>query len=178
MTEHPRDTRIIKLGGKCGRRVRFALISACDYARVLAAGPWYAKEARNTTYARGGPKGRQQHLHTFIAGFPLTDHANGCGLDNRRGNLRPVTPKENARNAPGRANSTSRFKGVSRSGGRRNPWQAHIRIEGKTNYLGSFSTEEEAARVYDEAALEAFGEFAWTNFAQKIEPRRARGAAG
>ncbi len=45
----------------------------------------------------------------------------------------------------------------------RSRWQAQIRVNGKPRYLASFQNEEEAARCYDAAALEAFGEFAYTN---------------
>lgn len=40
---------------------------------------------------------------------------------------------------------------------------AHITIGGKFTFLGAYGTQEEAARSYDAAAREYFGEFACTN---------------
>ncbi|MNV95713.1 AP2 domain protein [compost metagenome] len=40
---------------------------------------------------------------------------------------------------------------------------AQIQVDGKYIHLGRFKTAEEAARVYDAAAVEAVGEFALTN---------------
>lgn len=59
----------------------------------------------------------------------------------------------------------SRFKGVGRhEPGARKQWFARISPGGKPISLGSFQTEEEAARAYDAKARELFGEFAKTNF--------------
>ena len=46
---------------------------------------------------------------------------------------------------------------------KRKGWEAQIEMNGKTTWLGSFTTLEDAARVYDKAALKCFGEFAKTN---------------
>lgn len=43
-------------------------------------------------------------------------------------------------------------------------WRAYISIDRRQISLGYFATEEEAARAYDAAAVEAWGEFAWLNF--------------
>ena len=49
-----------------------------------------------------------------------------------------------------KASSSSKYRGVSLYKRRKSkPWQAQITIDGKKKYLGSYATEEEAARAYD-----------------------------
>lgn len=107
-------------------------------------------------------------LHRFILDLPPfkdrpvdVDHINGNGLDNRRENLRIATRAQNLANAGSRT-GTSIYKGVSfcRKTGR---WKVQICIDGKNYNLGRFDTPEEAAVVYNEAAVKAWGEFATTN---------------
>jgi hypothetical protein len=90
------------------------------------------------------------------------DHINGDGLDNRRENLRICNHQQNSGNQGPRGGS-SRFKGVCWHKNHR-IWAAFIGIDFKQKHLGHFHTEEEAARAYDVAALEHFGEFAKLNF--------------
>jgi AP2 domain len=63
-----------------------------------------------------------------------------------------------------KSGSRTGFKGVGWSGAETHRWQARIMREGKRVFLGNFGTPEEAARAYDRAARELFGEHAWLNF--------------
>lgn len=91
------------------------------------------------------------------------DHINGCRTDNRPCNLRSATQSENLANSTTRAKrGSSRFKGVYFSP-RDQAFYADIQAEKKRHRLGFFKSEIDAARAYDRAALELFGEFARTN---------------
>lgn len=77
--------------------------------------------------------------------------------------LRPATRAENASYSAPAAGASSRFKGVVvQSAGF---IQAYIGDNGSTIYLGSFRSEADAARAYDQAAIERHGDFALTNAA-------------
>ena len=99
---------------------------------------------------------RDYKIHWVILGKPakrfMTDHINGDGLDNRKSNLRICTNSENQRGFQNRG----KFRGTTYDP-RKKKWRAHISI-------GSFETQEEAARAYDIAAKHHFGEFAGLNF--------------
>lgn len=110
--------------------------------------------------------GHGLRMHRVLLDAPdgmLVDHVNGNGLDNRRSNLRLCTQQENQRNRQHGLGVHSRFRGVTlhTKSGR---WQAQIKVDGKSLYLGLFDDEREAARAYDAAAREHFGEFANPNF--------------
>lgn len=115
-------------------------------------------------------------LHRLIAkpmGLEQVDHRDRDRFNNRRSNLRIFhTRGQNMANTAPRFGR--RYKGVfDRSKGRTltKPYAAYVSyIDAKTRgmtkrkYLGYFLTQEEAARAYDAAAKEVWGEFAWLNF--------------
>lgn len=109
------------------------------------------------------PKRTTLLLHRFLVCAPPgwgVDHRDHDTLNNRRANLRLCSRSQNAANSRARGGS-SRYKGVYRH---RTRWEAGIRLAGEHHYLGTFATEEEAARAYDEAARRFYGEFALLNF--------------
>jgi hypothetical protein len=145
-----------------------ALVDAADYPRIIAAGRWNARPHGKTVYAQRRivlPDGRRstQQMHNFITGAIGIDHRNGDGLDNRRANLRVTTQAQNCANTRIRSNNKSGFKGVSWRAAS-NAWVAQIKRGDKSHHLGLFSSAKEAARAYDAAAVEFFGEYARINF--------------
>ena len=101
-------------------------------------------------------------------------HKDGNGLNNRLSNLR-FAPRALQNAFLGlRRKKTSKYKGVSKGAltkkkGQR--WQATITKNGEARYLGYFGSEEEAARAYDAAARETWGDVARLNFpAIEVEP--------
>lgn len=95
---------------------------------------------------RCGPE--RIRLHEFLGGKApkalYWDHINRNKLDNRRSNLRLVTPTGNVRNqGPSRA-STTGVRGVHQAPGVSPRWEVRIKVRGIENYIGCFSTLESA----------------------------------
>jgi len=149
----------------------WAKVDAEDYER-LSRHKWRVcrKKGRQTVYAertirKGNGRYSRMLMHRQIMGEVgagmVVDHANGDGLDNRRANLRAATAAENSWNRRGGA-GRSGYKGVSLSRERRK-WRAAIFVKGRRHHLGYFSDAREAARAYDAAAREHYGQFARVN---------------
>ena len=143
----------------------FTLVDDADFERFRQF-KWWLSAAR---YVHGRYTGTWKdnyvYLHKLILKAPaglVIDHKNGIKLDNRRSNLRICTQAQNCINSSVRSNSQSGYKGVARCG--KNTWSAQIAYDGKPVWLGTYPNIEGAARAYDKAALELYGDFARTNF--------------
>ncbi len=151
---------------------KFALVDNEDF-EWLSQWKWQAQKGRYTYYAarripiQSGEQ-RAVWIHRQILGLKFgdgieSDHRNNNGLDNRKANLRPCTPRQNQWNRLPRKNVSSKYKGVGWHKDTQK-WQAHITYNSEFIWLGLFSNETEAAKAYDVKAKKLFGEFARTNF--------------
>lgn len=148
-----------------------ALVDDEDYALAIQF-KWYpaiTKQGRVYAYKNRSKINPHTSIQRTILNPPselMVDHIDGNPLNNQRSNLRVCTPKENCRNAAKYKTATSTsFKGVTARGNSK--FRARIRVDDKLINLGQFTTAEEAAKAYDEAAIHHFKEFAYLNFPQR-----------
>lgn len=151
-------------------RGAYAMLDDDDFERAKVF-KWCAiKTPAGKLYAHRAKSEENQYvsLHRFVVrAMPgeFVDHKSGNTLDNRRANLRVCTQQQNGWNRARDARNKYGFKGIY-YWRPTNRWMAHIRVNDHKIHLGYFSCPEDAARAYDAAAIEHFGEFARTNFGQ------------
>jgi len=158
-----------------------AIIDECDFS-LVASRRWrlsgtedhsrYAVSYDGCSGGRKNPKCYMLYMHklvTGISGKSQVDHIDGNALNNVRSNLRPATSFQNNahRIKPARrSGKDSIYKGVDYRNAEwlKKRWRARIMYHGKQITVGDYLVEWEAAKAYDIAAIELFGEFAATNF--------------
>lgn len=145
-------------------RGQVAIVDYADY-EMLMGYKWYLHTSRKSKYAATWNDGKNTRMHRIILGISdpkiIVDHINGNGLDNRRHNLRLCTVQQNNWNR--RSLAQKRFVGIELLPSGKYRAKFHLT-------LGTFHTEELAAKAYDEAIIKLRGEFARLNF-----PREAGG---
>jgi len=146
----------------------FAIVDDKDF-EYLNQFRWYADSCG---YVRKFNKKNEEYLmHRFILNAPINksiDHINGNKLDNRKSNLRICSHQQNCWNKPPQKNALSKYKGVAKrvfTGVKTTTitWRARITYNNKTINLGDYKKEIDAAKAYNEKALELYGEYARLN---------------
>ena len=150
----------------------FALVDDADF-KWLNQWKWCAVKYRHILYVMRKERIDAAHrrtvtIHRLILGLKFNDglfadHRDGDGLNNQRANLRIATNQQNQQNSnKQKGDYSSEYKGVTWSK-KEKKWQANITFNGRLKHLGLFHNEIDAAKAYNEAAIEHFGEFARLN---------------
>jgi hypothetical protein len=125
---------------------------------------WLAVERDGKFYLCCRENGK--YFHRVIMNIPkglFVDHIDGNSCNNKKTNLRLVTPSQNSWNQnKRRSTSSSKFKGVCLYK-KLNRYRAYITKHGKRIDLGYYDSEIDAAMAYNKAAREMFGEYAKLN---------------
>lgn len=133
------------------------------YATKVTTGKFYA--VRHLCRENG--KIIKESLHKVIGKrigiVGIVEHHDRDSLNCQRANLRPATSSQNSINRELDCRNKSGFKGVYFFK-RDQRWRANLVVNYKKVFLGTYDSPEEAAQVYDRAALQYFGNFAWLNF--------------
>lgn len=125
-----------------------------DDRELLEQFTWSASQfkAKGNYYAITTVDGQSIYMHRLLLGLDLGDslfgdHVNGCTLDNRKANLRAVTPKQNCWNLKRRRTNNTGYAGVVYHR-QTSKYQARIYENGKRVSLGYYETAEQAAAAY------------------------------
>jgi hypothetical protein len=126
------------------------------WCRVHQEGWWLSFNPKNGyVYLK---KAMSLHRYVFAPEGKFVDHIDMNKLNCRRENLRTADMSLNVAHRPKRKNSKNKYKGVSKN----TDCGTYSARCGKI-YLGSFSTQEEAARAYNVKARELYGDYAILN---------------
>lgn len=150
----------IILHGKYGDG-KVAIIDDEDYEKLIA----YNWICNKQNYVRETKTNFL--IHRMILNLPKNnlqvDHIDRNPLNNQKSNLRICNPQNNKRNQTKyKGEFSSQYKGVSWKEQCKS-WVAHITTN-KTEYIGMFNNEVDAAHAYDKQAIELFGDFKCLNF--------------
>lgn len=140
------------------------IIYSVDYEKVKGY-TWRASRG-NYVYTLVTEEGKRRRifLHRLIMGLKdvswkeqQVDHIDGNQLNNRRKNLRLDTAAENQINKkkPRRDNTTG-HTGITYKNSK---WKATLNYHGHKDFLGAFSTMEEAIKMRKEAEELLYGEY-------------------
>lgn len=141
--DHPDGYRTMTIQGR--RKTTTCLYDAEDEA-VLRSRAWYANAKDYVVDGSG------VFLARLLLGLAkndpgIADHRNGQHADNRRSNLRVLTPRRNNENqAVMNGRGSSRYRNVHWVVAK-GAWRATVKSEGRLHHIGYFPTDEAGAEA-------------------------------
>lgn len=167
----PENAKLIKLNGN---NRGFVIVSTEDFKNLNK----YSWTENNHGYVITNINGRTIRMHRFIMNSPddkVVDHINHIRIDNRRENLRILTPIQNNQNK--RKNffntSSSKYKGVCFIK-KKNKFTSCVIMNNKKTCLGEFENEIDAAEKYDMYIVHNKLNHISLNFPEKLEDYQNR----
>lgn len=151
---------------------KVAQVNDEDFTRLVEGAKWhYGGRGYAIRHVYISGKRTTERMHRLVlraAPDEQVDHISHDTLDNRKQNLRKSNFKLNGANRLKQKTHAglppkSQFKGIWFNK-ERLKWCTRIKVNGKRIYLGRHSTEIEAAKAYDRAAVKFWGEHAYPNF--------------
>lgn len=137
-----------------------------DIAERLSGYKLHALETREGVfYAQISWRGKPYLLHRLLIDClpaETVDHINGDRLDNRRNNLRIATQGQNLQKGSYNPGKITGYRGVEKHPNS-SRFSARIGAGKNRQYLGTFSSAEEAAKAYNKKAIELYGKHAYLN---------------
>jgi len=120
------------------------------------AGDWYLDKAGpNKGYAYHRRGGKTTYLHKFLQpSADVTHHRNSLKLDNTDGNLKATSKSEDVSYRP--LHNSTGHTGVYENP-RTGKFEARFQFQGHNQYLGTYTTAEEAGHAYKEQQALFYG---------------------
>lgn len=132
-------------------------LNRCNKNRIIYA----VRKGKQINKIRRSPICMHRIIMNTLKGMEV-DHIDHNGLNNQKSNLRNCTHSQNGMNKL-KITSKTGYRGVYIDIKRKKPFCVCLRRNNKTIHLGSYTTLNEAALKYNEAAFKYFGEFAILN---------------
>lgn len=148
------DSVRIPLRARDGSVRAYTVVDSAD-ADWVSQFRWYLDRGYALRHALADGRSYPLSLQRALLGMARgdkgeVDHINRDRLDNRRSNLRVLTPAGNRQNTSSACGSSSQYRGVywDKELGK---WRAALKVGGKRIHLGRFTDEDEAGQVARDA---------------------------